>query len=117
MKATAFLMAGLLLLGSAPGWALGLTDVSASIVTPNGDGFNDQIQFVLDNPTASSVEGRLYDMNGREVATLGLSSTGTVTTLVWDGRSFGGGRLESGVYLYQITDGDARINGVVALAR
>ncbi len=117
MKATLLTIAGILLLGSAPVWALGLTDLSANIVTPNGDGFNDQIRFVLDNPTSADVQGHLYDVSGHEVASLGLISSGTSTTLTWDGRNSSGSVVESGVYLYQISGDSSRIAGMVAVAR
>jgi len=117
MKKKHLLIAGLLLLGSLPGWAAGLTDVSNKIVTPNGDGFNDQVRFTVDNPTSESLEGRLYDVSGREVASLGQVSQGSSTTLTWDGRNASGSPVESGVYIYQIIGDASRIAGMVAVAR
>ncbi|MBV9080618.1 MAG: T9SS type A sorting domain-containing protein, partial [Elusimicrobia bacterium] len=76
-----------------------------------------QIKFVINNPNLSDVQGRLYDVNGREVAELGLVSGGSVTTLSWDGRTSSGAALESGVYVYQITGDSSHIAGLVAVAR
>lgn len=111
------LIACLMLLSAAPGWCLGLVAVSNNILSPNGDGINDQIRITVDNPTAADVQGHLYDVNGHEVAELGLQASGTSATLTWDGRTESGARAESGVYIYQITGDSKRIAGVVAVAR
>ena len=112
-----YVIASLLLLTSVPGWSLGLVAISNNIVSPNGDGINDQIRITVDNQNAADVQGHLYDMSGHEVAALGLQTSGANTTLTWDGRTESGARAESGVYIYQITGDSKRIAGVVAVAR
>ena len=94
--------------------ALGQSIALNKLVTPNGDGKNDTFIFRCHNPRDSDVEGRVYDLSGREVASMRLkqrsSGTGASVTvdnnsgifydLEWNPNS--GGRNPGGVYVYQV---------------
>ena len=68
--------------------------------------FNPQTRIVFALPEASSVRLTVYDVLGREVATLasGRRAAGTYT-VTWDGRTATGTPAPSGVYLYRIEAG------------
>ncbi len=68
--------------------------------------FNPQTRIVFALPEASSVRLTVYDVLGREVATLasGRRAAGTYTA-TWDGRTATGTPAPSGVYLYRIEAG------------
>lgn len=94
------------------------TNVYPSLFTPNGDGYNDRVYFVLENPNGASVEGKIFEPSGRYVATLSpLSSMGTATTLVWSGMDSGGSVVPSGLYVYRINGENKVLTGTVAVAR
>jgi gliding motility-associated-like protein len=81
------------------------------IITPNGDGANDQLVFNFFD-TAATIRVEIFDVTGHRVRTLS-----GVNTLAWDGRDDSGDIVESGVYIYQYTDTGKRISGVVAVAK
>lgn len=94
--------------------ALGESMVLNKLVTPNGDAKNDTFIFRCHNPRDSDVEGRIYDLSGREVAVMRLkqrsngvgsslvvdNSSGIYYDLEWNPNS--GGRKPGGVYVYQV---------------
>ncbi len=91
--------------------ALGQSIALNKLVTPNGDKKNDTFIFRCHNPRDSDVEGKIYDLSGREVAVMRLKqrseliptpavSTGIYYDLEWDPNS--GGRNPGGVYVYQV---------------
>lgn len=76
-----------------------LLSISTRVLTPNGDGRNDVITFVLDNPADVAVTGKVYTTRGALVASM---TPGTLpNTLVWDGRAFGA-LVPTGVYVYTV---------------
>lgn len=83
------------------------------IITPNGANPNNQ-KLVFQNVTAGTTIN-IYDENGRKVRHMqGVSS--------WDGRDDDGNVVDSGVYIYQVSDqtnsGDRGIvSGIVAVAK
>jgi hypothetical protein len=76
------------------------------ILTPNGDGINDTIDF------SGIVTGgvNIFDMNGRRVRDL-------TSSLIWDGRDDHGRIVESGLYLYQYSSQGERVSGVILIAK
>ncbi|MBI4051470.1 MAG: gliding motility-associated C-terminal domain-containing protein [Elusimicrobia bacterium] len=74
--------------------------VTNRTLTPNGDGKNDQVVFVFDNPSFSDVKGKIFDLSGAYVADM---QPGPMVddSLLWDGKA-GGRVVASGVYIYQI---------------
>lgn len=84
--------------------ALTFAGASNRILTPNGDGRNDNIAFQFDNPQFSDVKVKIYDLKGGLVAEIG-PTTGAI--LVWDGKS-GGRTVNGGGYIY-IVEGEGRL--------
>ncbi|MBK8575544.1 MAG: gliding motility-associated C-terminal domain-containing protein [Elusimicrobia bacterium] len=93
--------------------------VFPQIFSPNGDGINDLIYFVIQNPKQSSVSGRIIDMGGAEVGVLRPAGSGAPTedTLTWDGRDSSGQSVPPGVYIYQIKGEGKTITGTMVIAR
>ncbi len=84
---------------------------SQKVITPNGDGANDTLIFTFFD-AASNIQVEIFDITGRRIRS--LSGVGTTT---WDGRDDSGDIVESGVYIYQYSDGGKRISGAVAVAK
>lgn len=92
--------------------------VFPKIFSPNGDGINDLIYFVIQNPRLSEVTGRIIDMGGAEVGVLRPAGAGAPTsdTLMWDGRDSSGQIVPPGVYIYQIKGEGKTITGTMVVA-
>ncbi len=84
------------------------------LITPNGDGKNDTMVFIFDNPQGKAVKGTIYDMRGARVAA--MSPGPVANSLVWDAKS-GGQVVPGGVYIYQIEAQGKIYNGTVAVIR
>lgn len=69
-------------------------------------------------PQAGDVRIRIFDMLGREIATLvsGLLEAGRHEA-VWDGRDSGGLQAASGVYVYRVEAGGKHVSGKMVLMR
>ena len=97
------------------GWnrLLDAVDVQPNPFTPNGDGVNDElsVRYDLVSVTAATpVAIRVYDLAGRQMATVSESveGSGRYKDKTWDGRDTRGKLLAPGVYLIRIeVDGDA----------
>ena len=98
-------------------------EVTSPVVTPNGDGVNDEVGFrykLLQLAEGQEVTVDIYDLGGRLVRRVyeGLDGSGGHER-GWDGRG-DSGALAPGVYLYRITvDADSRRagrSGVVSIA-
>ena len=91
-----------------PAGTIGASDLRPAerIITPNGDGINDEAHF-------SGVDGdiRIFDVRGRRVKTISSANP------VWDGTDDSGRIVESGVYLYQYTSQGERVSGVIGVAK
>ncbi len=68
------------------------------IITPNGDGINDEINFVY--RTDSFLIGELYNLSGQKVCDLKSKQT---NILFFDGKDNNGDYVLPGVYVYNIT--------------
>lgn len=106
--------------------SLGMSYPLARLITPNHDLKNDVFIFRCFNPSDLSVEGKIYNMAGSEVAAMRLkqrstgippafSSSGEYYDLEWDPNS--GGRKPGGVYLYQVRAGNSVYKGTIAVIR
>ena len=96
------------------GFAADRAGLTNRLITPNGDGKNDTMVFIFDNPQEKTVKGRIYDLRGALVATMGPGPIGNA--LVWDAKS-GGQVVPGGVYIYQIEAQGTVYNGTVAVIR
>ncbi|MBI4425339.1 MAG: gliding motility-associated C-terminal domain-containing protein [Elusimicrobia bacterium] len=91
-----------------------LSGISNKAITPNGDGRNDQVVFLFDNPRDSAFSGEVFDVTGARVASM---SAGPVSnSLQWDGRA-GGRAVPGGVYVYQLRGEGKVFNGTVVVIR
>lgn len=84
------------------------------LITPNGDGKNDTLVFIYDNPQGAAVKGRVYDLRGTLMGAMKPGPLGNA--LVWDAKA-GGRTVPGGVYLYQIESDGTVYNGTVAVIR
>ncbi len=107
---------------SAQGRSLALN----RLVTPNNDTKNDSFIFRCYNPRDSGIEAKIYDLSGREVATMTLkqrfsgitakaSSTGEYYDLQWNPNS--GGYHPGGVYIYQVQVETKVYKGTIVVIR
>jgi len=79
-------------------------------VTPNGDNKNDFAVFQYDNPQDAAGTIRIYELRGRQVATVAIEP-GT-TSASWDPRGYA-----NGIYLYVISIDQTAKSGVVVVVR
>ena len=102
-------------------------DSSAKILTPNGDGRNDNVEFFLTLKKDSLVSLEIYDSNGRLIKRLaqeqGMTS-GINSNLIWDGRDVNGELVDSGIYVYhvKVTDSgniskSSELNKIIGVVR
>ncbi len=84
------------------------------LITPNGDGKNDTMVFIFDNPQGKPVKGRIFDMRGALVAR--MSAGPVANSLAWDAKA-GGQAVPGGVYIYQIEAAGTVYNGTVVVIR
>jgi hypothetical protein len=83
--------------------------------TPNGDGVNDVIHFVFENPKDAPVSGKVFNLQGAFIANLSPGTDGS--SLEWDGKEEGGQPAPKGVYIYQIVSDGKTMNGTIVVAR
>ncbi len=102
-------------LARADGTVFDVSNISARVFTPNGDGINDLIIFTYDpGPRNETVTGRIYDVMGSHVAD--MTGGQVPNTLVWNGRA-GGRYVGSGLYIYRVEGGGKSYTGSVVVAR
>ncbi len=96
------------------GFSADASGLSNRLITPNGDGKNDTMVFVFDNPSGASAKGTIYDLKGARAASM---TPGPVeNSLVWDPRAEGRD-VPGGVYVYQIESGGEVYNGTAVVIR
>jgi hypothetical protein len=80
---------------------------SSGVVTPNGDGINDQLQIdyqLFRLPQPLPVELVIYNLAGRQVARIAQGYQGAgPQQLSWDGRAADGSALPPGLYLLDLS--------------
>jgi hypothetical protein len=96
------------------------------IITPNGDGKNDTVVFLFNNPLASDVSARIYDIKGRTVAAslpFGPCLSGGAQpncngreSREWDAKA-NGQIVPGGVYIYVIEVEGLVFSGMVVVIR
>ncbi len=96
---------------------------SPALITPNGDGINDQllISFDLINVlSARPLHLRLYDLSGRPLFTQEQDGQAGHIAWHWDGRDLHGQRVPPGLYIAELhiagDAGDRSVRRIVAVA-
>jgi len=84
------------------------------VITPNGDGVNDEFNITFENPLSEKAEGAIFDLTGFNV---GAMTSKTDSWAYWDGKNRSGAALPAGIYIYQIKVGSSVKNGTVVVAR
>ena len=80
-------------------------DISSSVLTPNGDGLNDEvhIRLVTLNVDEGAPHVDLFDLRGRRLVRLEATSTRKAEyAFAFTGRDAAGRLLPPGVYLYRV---------------
>lgn len=95
--------------------------VSNRIITPNGDGKNDSFTVSFFNPQFSSVDGKIFDLNGHLVSGMTdvscpSSSPIGLQCMTWNATS-NGHIVSGGVYVYLIVSGSEVYDGTVVVIR
>lgn len=91
--------------------------VPKKVFTPNGDGIWDEFHILFDNPGEIQVsDAKVYDLSGREIASLEAGTYNSNDSLMWDGKR-NGETADAGIYIYQFKAGDKYYNGAMVLAR
>ncbi|OGS52971.1 MAG: hypothetical protein A3J79_12730 [Elusimicrobia bacterium RIFOXYB2_FULL_62_6] len=91
-----------------------ILSVWPKIITPNGDGINDEFNYTFENPTTDKAEGAVFGIDGRRVAAM-VSKTDS--WLAWQGADDNANPLAPGLYVYQVRCGAKVYNGTVVIAR
>ena len=98
-------------------------EVGHRVLTPNGDGINDELKIgysLLTVTRPSPVELLLFDLGGRRVAAVEAVQPVGNHWLAWDGRGRDGGLVPPGTYIYRLRvrgDGDPEVRqGIVGVA-
>jgi hypothetical protein len=99
--------------------SLDRSSVFPRIFSPNGDGINDRVFFLIDNPRLVPVQGRIIDLSGGDVSDLRPAGAGapSADALAWDGRDRAGQIVPAGVYLYEVKGDGKAITGSVVVAK
>lgn len=83
--------------------------------TPNGDGYNDEVQFNFTQLLLNAPQLKIFDFYGKNIRTILPEGNGVFR---WNGLDAAGNQLSPGVYLYLLSDRKKSISkGYVVLAR
>lgn len=90
--------------------------LGSAVLTPNGDGINDQVHLGFDLVNvleARPLRLRLFDLSGRLVRRVEALGAAGVQQLQWDGTDARGARVPPGIYLLHLeVQGDARSENI-----
>lgn len=105
-------------------------NVSPRIFAPDYEDPNDpagtrnKVKISLDNPTMEgNIKVKIIDMTGSVVQDdssdngVKIENNGATSIVTWDGKTKGGNKARSGVYMYQIEAGGKVLTGTFVLAR
>lgn len=121
--------------------SFGFKGALVRVITPNSDGKNDTAIFCFENPKASAVSARIFDLRGQVVSGMvhvnlptppaggtqgscnakfpsvgGLNGLSAPQAVTWDGRA-NGKAVSPGVYIYQIKAEAVTVTGTVVVVR
>ncbi len=89
--------------------------ISPRIFTPNGDGINDTVNFVFENPTHKNVSGQIFNIAGCLIKDNLYQNS--MSSFIWDGKNNNGILGKGGVYIYQIKVENEFFNGTIVLVK
>ncbi len=94
-------------------------NVYPRLISPNGDGVNDFVFFVLENKTGAQTKGTIYNSQMFKVSEVRESSLFILdrSILVWDGKDESGSVVSAGIYIYKVQVGDEAYTGTVGVVR
>ncbi len=99
------------------GFTFNAAGISNREITPNGDGRNDTVEFLFDNPQFSAITGTIYDLKGHLVSSmLPCTDQPAAQCLMWDAKS-NGRIVPGGVYVYQIKGEGKTYTGTVVVIK
>jgi hypothetical protein len=99
---------------SGPEEGTALVRVRPRVFTPNGDGWNDQVVFEVQNPNRALISGMVFDARGAQAAPLAPGPT--PDTLIWDGK-LDGHTAPGGVYVFEVSVAGQTFTGTVVVMR
>ncbi len=92
--------------------------LSSKYISPDGDGFEDNIIIAIDVPLSESYTLKLYDINGNVAKTFFEEREYVSNNIVWDGFGDNNARLRVGIYiLYLTTDFGKSAKETIVIAR
>ncbi len=89
---------------------IGDFSISSPVLTPNGDGINDEVQirFVAFKIERGTPHIQVFDLSGRPIAQLRApTAQGATYTFTWSGHNETGELVQPGIYLYRLDLGAA----------
>ena len=95
----------LVMLPDLPGGSLiGDLSFSTPVLTPNGDGINDEVEvrFVVFKAEGTAPRMEVFDLSGRKVAQMAAQAEGFERIVRWSGRDLAGVVVVPGVYMCRI---------------
>ncbi len=97
------------------GSSLNSVTVYPRVFSPNGDGINDVVTFVFENPENEPVSGKIFDISGCLIQDNLYQNS--MSLFIWDGRDNEGIFVKGGVYIYQLKVGEKLSNGTVVVGK
>ncbi|MDE2290536.1 MAG: gliding motility-associated C-terminal domain-containing protein, partial [Elusimicrobia bacterium] len=91
-----------------------ISNITTRVITPNGDGRNDEMLMLFDNPNHADISGKVFDLRGAFVSD--MKPGPQPDSLQWDGM-MNGKPVTSGVYIYQVSGDGKMFNGTCVVAR
>ncbi len=99
------------------GFSFNEAGISNREITPNGDGKNDTVEFLFDNPKYSAISGQVFDLQGHLISGMQPCADQPASQcLMWDAKS-GGRIVPGGIYVYQLKGEGKTYTGTVLVIR
>jgi hypothetical protein len=90
--------------------------LEAKLVTPSGQHFNHLRVFFKSREDLGAIRVRVFNLHGALAAEVQVQNTGNQYLAEWDGKDTHG-RVEQGIYIYQVEIGGHAYNGAFVIAK